>query len=184
MLFPFPWTRKHDIDEKLGTPIRDHIKFPHVKDTVQEVNMEQKTKPATEERVILSKNNVDLDNSVSKRTIAKVPKLSRKMSSGKVGIKKSDKVSGSNISRKPKANESSRKRLNENKRSISKETERSDSEENQPSLGEKLYAFWQKDSGQISSGNQVDNVANSQSVMPTKKPSDALPTLDADSERR
>ncbi|MED6209248.1 hypothetical protein PIB30_052883 [Stylosanthes scabra] len=190
---------KHDIDEELGTPIRDHIKFPNDKSNVQEANTEQKRKPATEERVMLNKSNVKLDNSVNKRTIANVPKSSAKVSklsaevpklsgnksSVPVGAKKSNKVSGSSIQRKPIDIESSKKRLCENKRSLSKETERSDCEETEPSLGVKLYAAYvQMGSGQTDLGNQDDDKANAQSVMPTKKPSSPLWTLDADSKRR
>lgn len=184
MSFPIPWTRKHEIDEELKTPIRDHIKFPEVKATVREV-INEKTKPATKETIILKKNNVDLDNSFGRRTTAKVSKLSAKMPCGKVGIKKSEKISRSNISRKPKTNEASKRYLNENKRSILKETEMSDSEENQPSLGERLYAIWQKGPQQINSSDQIDNVANNiLSVKPTKMRSSPSPVLDGDSERR
>lgn len=185
MSFSIPCTRKHEIDDELGTPIRDHIKFPNVKATIREINTEEKTKLATKERVILNKSNVELDNLLDKRTIAKVSKLSGKMSSGKVGIKKSGKISETNISKK-KANEASRRCLNENKRSISKETERSDYEENRPSLGENLYAYYfQKGSEQVNSGTQVGNVAdNSLSVKSTRNLSNASPLLDADSERR
>ncbi|XP_015941556.1 protein ENHANCED DOWNY MILDEW 2 isoform X1 [Arachis duranensis] len=182
---------KHDIDNDLGTPIRDHITFPNDKSNVQEASTEQKRKPATEERVMLNKNNVNLDNSVNKRSIADVPKLSTKVpklagkkSSGPVGIKKFNKVSGSNIQRKPIDIESSRKRLCESKRPFSKETERPDCEENEPSIGVQLYAIWEKGSGQTGLGNQVDNKASAKSVIPTRKPSSPLCTLDADSKRR
>ncbi|XP_073225073.1 protein ENHANCED DOWNY MILDEW 2 isoform X2 [Cicer arietinum] len=168
---------KHEIDDELGTPIRDHIKFPNVKGTVREINTEEKIKPSTKE-VISNKNNGNLP---IKRTSAK---LSDKMSYGKVGIKNSGKISGSNIPRK-KANEAPRRYLNENKRSVSKETERSDYEENQLSLGVQLYDLYQKGSEQVNSGNQVDNVAdNTLSIQRTKKLSSAAPQLDADSERR
>ncbi|TKY45467.1 ENHANCED DOWNY MILDEW 2 [Spatholobus suberectus] len=175
---------KHEIDDELGTPIRDHIKFPSVKATVREINTEENAKPATKEKVILNKNDIDSENLFGKRTTAKVSKLSGKMSSGKVSDKNSEKISGSNISRK-KTNEASRRCLNENKRSISKVTKKSDGVENRSSLGAKLFAFWQNGSEQINSGNQVDNVANNTlSLKPIKKLSSTLPPLDADSERR
>lgn len=132
----------------------------------------------------MNKNNVELDDLLIKRTSAEVSTSSGKMSSGTVGIKKYGKISGSNIPRK-KANEASRRSLNENKRSFLKETERSEYEKNQPSLGVQLYAFYQKGSQQINSGNRVDNVAdNTLSVKPTRKLSNTSPQLDADSERR
>lgn len=164
---------KHEIDDELGTPIRDHIKFPYVK---------QKAKPATKE--VINNNNAKLDDLHVKRTSAKLPKLSGKMSFGKVGIENPGKILGSIIPRN-KANEASRRLLNENKRPTLKEAEKSDHEENQPSLGLQLYSHYQKGSKQINSSNHVNNVAdNTLSVKRPKKLSSAPPQLDADSERR
>ncbi|KAK8468512.1 hypothetical protein PHAVU_006G049800 [Phaseolus vulgaris] len=176
---------KHEIDDELGTPIRDHIKFPNVKATVREVNTEDNAKPANKERVILNKNNIVSESLIGKKAAAKFSKLSGKMSSGKVGDKKSEKIFGSNISRK-KTNEASRRSLNESKRPlIPKETRKSEGAENKSSLGAKLFALWNNGSEQMNSGNRVDNVANnSRPVKPTKKLSSALPSLDEDSERR
>ncbi|KAG4923840.1 hypothetical protein JHK87_049380 [Glycine soja] len=175
---------EHEIDDELGTPIRDHIKFPNVKATVREIDAEENAKSATKERVILNKNNIDSKNLFGKKATAKVSKLPGKMSSGKVGDKKSEKISRSNISRK-KINEASRC-FNENKRStISKETKKSDGAENRPSLGAKLFALKQNSSEHINSGNEADDVAkNTLAVKPTKKLSSTLPALDADSKRR
>ncbi|KAK7333425.1 hypothetical protein VNO80_30197 [Phaseolus coccineus] len=173
---------KHEIDDELGTPIRDHIKFPNVKATVRE-NTEDNAKPANKERVILNKNNMVSESLIGKKDAAKFSKLSGKMSSGKVGDKKSEKIFGSNISRK-KTNEASRS-LNESKRPlIPKESRKSEGAENKSSLGAKLFAFWNNGSEQMNSGNRVDNVANnSRPVKPTKKLSSALPSLDEDAER-
>ncbi|KAK7387132.1 hypothetical protein VNO78_27659 [Psophocarpus tetragonolobus] len=176
---------KHKIDDELGTPIRDHIKFPYVKATVREINAEENTKSATKERVILNQNDIDLGKLFDKKTTSKVSKLSSKMSSEKVGDKKSEKISGSNISRK-KANEASRRCLNQNKRStISEETRKSVGADNKPSLGAKLFAYYQNGSEQINSSNQDDNVANNvPTVKPTEKLNSTFPPLDPDSERR
>nr|KYP59504.1 Histone-lysine N-methyltransferase NSD3 [Cajanus cajan] len=152
----------HEIDHELGTPVRDHIKFPNLKATVQKIkNTIERKKPASKERAILKKKNVDFDNSSSKST-AKGSKLTGKVSSDKFDGKKSNKViSASNISRKPKLKETSRKCSTENNRPISKKFERPDSEKNhnQPALGEK-YA-----------------------LKPVRKLSIELPPLDADSEK-
>ncbi|KAE9594114.1 hypothetical protein Lal_00017046 [Lupinus albus] len=167
----------HEIDDDLETPLRDHIKFPVFKAKVGEINNE-KTKPATKERVTLKKNNVDLDNSFGRRTADIVSKLSRKMSSEK-GVMKFEKISESNIPRKPKTNEASKRWSNENKMSISKGIERPVCDDKLPSLGEKLYdAFFQKDSEKINSGN--DKIANAANKMTYC----ASPALDADSEQR
>ncbi|CAI8596663.1 unnamed protein product [Vicia faba] len=164
---------KHEIDDELGTPIRDHIKFPGVK---------EKIKPATKE-VISNKNNAKLDNLLDKRTSAKSSISSGKMSSEKVEIKNFRKISGSNIPRK-KANDATRRCLSENKRSTLKETERSNYEENQTSLGVQLYDLYLKGSEQISSDNHVDIVADNTVSVKPKKLSSAPPQLDIDSERR
>ncbi|KAK7316808.1 hypothetical protein RJT34_00536 [Clitoria ternatea] len=174
---------KHEIDDDLGTPARDHIKFPNVKATVREIITEEKAKPATKERITTNKNKVDPENLFGKSATAKVSKLPvKKVSSGKVG-KMSEKISVSDVPRM-KTNEASRRCFNKNKSSSSKETERSDVEENQPSLGERLYALW-KGPEHINSDNQIDNVANNTlSVKPTKKRSSAPLPLDANSEKR
>ncbi|RDX92857.1 Protein ENHANCED DOWNY MILDEW 2, partial [Mucuna pruriens] len=176
----------HELDHELGTPIRDHIKFPNMKATVQKINCTIKQKkPATKERVILKKKNVDLDNSSCKST-AKESKLTGKLSSDKVGSKKSNKmISGSNISRKKKSKETS-KCSTENKRSISKKFEMPDCEQNpdQPTVGEELYALKNEDSERIEHDNQVDNmITKPLFVKPIRKLSTELPPLDADSEK-
>ncbi|TKY57357.1 ENHANCED DOWNY MILDEW 2 [Spatholobus suberectus] len=153
--------RNHEIDHELGTPIRDHIKFPNMKSIVQEINTTtERKKPATKERVILKKKNVNLDNSSGKST-AKGSKLTGKLSSDKVVSNKSNKmISGSNISRKPKSKEPSRRCSTDNKRSISEKFEMPDCEQNhnQPTVGEKLYALKNEGLERIEHDNQVNNV--------------------------
>lgn len=147
--------------------------------------MEEETKSSTQERVVSNKDNVDLDDSFCQKN---TPKVSEKLSSGKVGIKRKSEniISGSNISKKWKANDAPGKKLNEKKKSISKETEKLDVEESQSSLGEKLNAFMTKGSERSELGKHDGNVANKTlPVKPTKKElSSTLPQLDADSERR
>ncbi|XP_061346286.1 protein ENHANCED DOWNY MILDEW 2-like, partial [Gastrolobium bilobum] len=76
----------HEIDDELGTPKRDHLKFPNVKGTYPEINAaDERTKPADKGRVILKKNNVGKD---------KGPNLIGRLSSGELSKKK-----------KPKSNE-------------------------------------------------------------------------------
>ncbi|KAL2316699.1 hypothetical protein Fmac_030575 [Flemingia macrophylla] len=113
--------RNHEIDPELGTPVRDHMRFPNLKSTAEKTNNTiERTRPASKERVILKKKKVVLDNSSGKST-AKGSKLTGKLFSDKVGCKKSNKlISKSNISRNPKSKETSRSWSTENKRSISK----------------------------------------------------------------
>ncbi|KAK7320338.1 hypothetical protein VNO77_29736 [Canavalia gladiata] len=178
----------HEIDLELGTPVRDHIKFPSMKATVQEINStaEQK-KPATKERVILKKKNIGLDNSSGKST-AKGSKLTTKLSSKKVGSKKQSNnvISGSKTSKKPKSNETSKRFSAENKRSISEKFGMPDPEEkhNQHPMAEKLYALKNEGSEQIKHDIPVNNVINKPlHAKPIRKLSTALPPLDADSEK-
>ncbi|CAL0307371.1 unnamed protein product [Lupinus luteus] len=123
----------HEIDDELGTPIRDHIKFPNFKVIAGEINTaKEKMKHPTIDRVISNKNNADLDNSSDKST-AKGSKVSGKLSPGKVGSKKSENViSSPDISRKPKSKETARKCSLENKRSISEKYKMRNSKEDQP----------------------------------------------------
>ncbi|MED6208273.1 hypothetical protein PIB30_043554 [Stylosanthes scabra] len=93
----------HEIDEKLGTPLRDHIKFPNEKDTVQEISVSNgKMKPATKEGIRSNKKKGDVDLPVES-----TPKGSDdSLSTVKVGSKNNSKKmsSGSNIAKQPKAN--------------------------------------------------------------------------------
>ncbi|KAL2316694.1 hypothetical protein Fmac_030570 [Flemingia macrophylla] len=152
----------HEIDPELGTPVRDHIRFPNLKSTAQKSNNTiERKRPASEERVILKKKKVDLDNSSGKST-AKGSKLTGKLSSDKVGCKKSNKlISGSNISRKPKSKETSRRWSTENKRSIS----------------------MNKGSERIDHDYQANNVNKPLILKPVRKLSVELPSLDVDSEK-
>ncbi|XP_019435650.1 PREDICTED: protein ENHANCED DOWNY MILDEW 2-like isoform X2 [Lupinus angustifolius] len=148
----------HEIDDELGTPIRDHIKFPNLKVIAREINTaKEKMKHPAIDRVISKKNNVDLDNSSDKST----SKVTGKLSPAKVGSKKSENIiSSSDISRKPKSKETSKRCSFENKRSISEKYKMPNNEEDQP-----LCALINKDFMGI-------------------KPDIQGPLLDADSERR
>ncbi|KAK7385995.1 hypothetical protein VNO78_32013 [Psophocarpus tetragonolobus] len=177
----------HEIDHELGTPIRDHIKFPRMKATAKKITTAiERKKSGTKEGVILKKKHVDLDSSCGKST-AKGYKLNRKLSSDKVGSKKSNKmISGSNIPIKLKSKETSRF-LAENKGPIPKKFEMTHSEQNynQAAVGEKLYdGIKNEGSERVKHDNQVNNViTKSLFVKPIKSLSVELPPLDADSEQ-
>ncbi|XP_061338151.1 protein ENHANCED DOWNY MILDEW 2-like [Gastrolobium bilobum] len=73
----------HEIADELGTPKRDHLKFPNVKGTVPEINgADERTKPADKGRVILKENNVGKD---------KGPNLIGRLSSGELSKKNKSK---------------------------------------------------------------------------------------------
>ena len=191
-------TRKHEIDGELGTPIRDHVKFPGVKTTFEKkkVMVEENKKQASDslrnkEKDLFKKKNLASDDSFRGRTVVKVARQNQKSSSAvKVGnTKNSDKViSGSDISRKVKVNNASRKLLNENAKSISMEVDKSSTaDENKHSLGYRLFDLM-KSNGKVKPRKQdmLNGEANkTMTVKPaTKKLSSPLPSLDADSERR
>ncbi|XP_075669468.1 protein ENHANCED DOWNY MILDEW 2 [Castanea sativa] len=189
---------KHEIDEELGTPIRDHVKFPGVKTTFEKkkVTVEENKKQASDslrnkEKDLFKKKNLALDDSFRGRTVVKVARQNQKsFSAVKVGnTKNSDKViSGSDISRKVKVNNASRKLLNENAKSISMEVDKpSTADENKHSLGYRLFDLM-KSNGKVKPRKQdmlKGEENKTMTVRPaTKKLSSSLPSLDADSERR
>nr|XP_027187834.1 protein ENHANCED DOWNY MILDEW 2-like isoform X1 [Cicer arietinum]XP_027187835.1 protein ENHANCED DOWNY MILDEW 2-like isoform X1 [Cicer arietinum]XP_027187836.1 protein ENHANCED DOWNY MILDEW 2-like isoform X1 [Cicer arietinum] len=111
----------HEINDKLGTPVRDHIKFPNTRATVREINTSNKRiKHATKEGDTL-KNNVSFVKSSGKGS-AKGSKVTGELPSSKIDSKKSsEKInSGSDISRTPISKEIPSSRLTENKNSVSK----------------------------------------------------------------
>jgi len=185
-------TRKHEIDEDLKTPIRDHIKFPGVKTTVEKkkATMEEKKKQASgsfgnKEKDLSKKKNLALDDSFRRRIAMKVAKKNQKPSSlVKAGNTKIEKLlCQSDILWKVKLNDGSRKLLNENGKSVSMENE------NKSTLGDKLYQYdLMKRSGQVKSTKQdiPDGKVNRTLAVKaaTKKIGSALPPLDANTERR
>lgn len=180
-------TRKHEIDEELKTPIRDHIKFPGVKTTVEKkkATMEEKRRQSSgsignKEKDLSKKKNLASDNS-SRRRIDIARKNQKPSSLVKVGNTKSEKLlCQSDISRKVKVNDGSRKLLNENGKSVSME------DENKPT-GARSYNFM-KGSGQVKSTKQDTHYGKVNTTLAvkaaTKKLGNALPSLDADTERR
>ncbi|KAE8125454.1 hypothetical protein FH972_020260 [Carpinus fangiana] len=181
---------KHEIDEELKTPIRDHIKFPGVKTAVEKkkATMEEKKRQASasignKEKDLSKKKNLALDNSSWRRIDVKVARKNQKPSLlVKVGNTKSEKLlCQSDISRKVKVNDGSRKLLNDNGKSVAME------DENKPTRGAGSYNFT-KGSGQVKYTKQdayYGKVISTLAVKAaTKKLGDALPSLDADTERR
>lgn len=185
-------TRKHEIDGELGTPVRDHIKFPGIvtavekkKETMEETKKKASDFVGNKVRDFSKKKNLAIENLSPRRNALKTAKQNLKLSSSKNSKKI---VSVSDISRKGNVNASSRKLLRGNARSVSIEVDRSSTaDENKPSLGNRLYDFM-KGSGQVKPIKQDTHdakVSKSEAVkLSTKKLSSAAPSLDADRERR
>uniref|UniRef100_A0A6N2M712 Zinc finger PHD-type domain-containing protein n=1 Tax=Salix viminalis TaxID=40686 RepID=A0A6N2M712_SALVM len=171
---------KHNIIEGIGTPVRDHIRFPDVgeKKSAAEAQKRRQTseRPANVEEGLSKKRRLTSEESYSGtfRT-----KASKEMSSSAkiIKITASEKISSeSNSLRKMRMNNPSRKTVRENTKSGSSEVERSTTaNENKTSLGDKLYASMTNDSGNAKL--RKPDVFGSELDI-------SLPSLDADTERR
>lgn len=135
---------KHDIIEDIGTPVRDHIRFPDVgeKNTAAKAQKRKTSElPANEEESLSNKKRLTSEESFSGtfRT-----KASKEMSSSAKIVKitnDSEQISSeSNSLGKMRMNNSSRKSSRDNTKSASSEVERSTTANvNKTSLGDKLY---------------------------------------------
>ncbi|KAF9666494.1 hypothetical protein SADUNF_Sadunf16G0235000 [Salix dunnii] len=171
---------KHNIVKGIGTPVRDHIRFPNVgeKKSATEAQKRRQTSecPANVEEGLSKKRRLTSEESFSEtfRTEA-----SKEMSSSAkiIKITASEKISSeSNSLRKMNMNNPSRKTVRENTNSASSEVERSiTTNVNKTSLGDKLYAFMTNNSGKAKLRKQ--DVFGSELDM-------SLPSLDADTQRR
>lgn len=186
MVVPILLYRKHEIDEELGTPIRNHVKFPGMgeqkrtfgnkKFNIGEKRQKQTSEFLGDRKKIDSKTRVlPSEESHQGRTTYAASKQSKKSTSAlKVGGKKNTgKLSfGSSTSKKVKGNDASRKEQN------------SPMTEENKSLGNRLFelANLEKPGKQYISDGELNKAAV---VNPaTKKLSSDLPPLDADRERR
>ncbi|XP_028758489.1 protein ENHANCED DOWNY MILDEW 2 isoform X2 [Neltuma alba] len=181
---------KHEIDEELGTPIRDHIRFPKIKHAVQEIDssLEEETKPSIEDRVLPNKNNADRDDSTCKQVSAKVLKLTEK-SAKKVSYKEGSEhiIYGPNILRKRKASDVEGRHINGKRKSIPTEGKILKGKESQFSSGRRLRnACMTKSFKKIEHEEHgADGANKSLHSKPTnKEPSNTLLQLDSDRERR
>ncbi|KAF4349475.1 hypothetical protein G4B88_015908, partial [Cannabis sativa] len=171
---------KHEIDEDLGTPVRNHVKFPGVEEqkstfrkkstSIGEKRQKQTAELLTDRKK--TKTRVPpLEKSHEGRTTHAESKQSKKsFSAVKVGGKNTGKLPvGSSIYKKVKVNDASREEMN------------SPMAEENNSLGDKLYT-----SGSVKSRKRdTSDVDKAAIVNPaTKRSSSDLPPLDADREKR
>ncbi|KAG2682420.1 hypothetical protein I3760_11G190500 [Carya illinoinensis] len=184
---------KHEIDNELRTPVRDHIKFPGVMTITEKrkVTVKEKKKSSGYKDKDLSKTEkLALDDSC-RETALQVAKQNQKSSSlAKLGNAKNSKkvVSISDISRKGKVNDSARKLPKENANLVLTGLDRSSAtDENKYSLGDRLFDLMKR-SGQLKPTKQdaLDgNINKSVAVKPHKKKLKSAPSsLDANTERR
>lgn len=150
------WSRKHELDEELGTPERDHVQFPKIKRAVEMID------------------------STCKQTNLKVSKLTQKVVSSKQEY--GHIVSRSNVSRKRKANYAVGRNSPERRKSIFKGSRTFNGKESQIPSGQRTRDAMIKSSKKIESGEHATNGANkSLSLNSTLR---NISHLDSDAERR
>lgn len=169
---------KHEIDEELGTPHRNHIKFPGVQEKkstlakkkvgTEETRQKQGSESLGDRKKIESKARVFPSEGVCQgKTASAAHKQSRLSSALKVGGKQTASAgklsSGSSISKKAKVNDATKK-----------ETKSPVAEEVKASLGDRLYEHMFEKSEPAKLERQDT----------AKGLSSGLPPLDADSETR
>ncbi|KAK4278388.1 hypothetical protein QN277_016241 [Acacia crassicarpa] len=160
---------KHELDEELGTPIRDHVRFPKIKRAVQEIgsSFEEETKASIQDRSCLTE------------------KCSFKKASSKKGFEHS--IPGPNVSRKRKSNDVLGRNLNEKKKSIPEKRKILDGQESQVLLGQRQCdASMTKSFKKIEFGVHEGNKANKSLAFKhtNKELNSTLPQPDFDTERR
>lgn len=176
---------KHEIDDELGTPIRNHIRFPNIG--------EKKKRPASEllpskEKVGSRERKLASEDASGKRVAVKPQKgIDRVSSSIKQGdsLKKREGIlSGPESSKKQKVTSSSGKLLN---KSSSLKSNKFTVDESKGSLGDQLYTYYNKGSESFKSrkgDTAVSEPEQNQTVKTVAKDTSSLVPLDADSKRR
>ncbi|XP_048134877.1 protein ENHANCED DOWNY MILDEW 2-like [Rhodamnia argentea] len=182
---------KHDIDEEIETPVRNHIKFPTIGANRDAVELKRK-RPALELLSAggkgLKKKPVALEDS-SKRASEQQWLGKEKSPFAKKKGEKDKKVKlsvGQDIAKTVKATNASKKFHKDTAKPRSLKPSTSFTTREHTSLGERLYTFMTKPSEQIRPGKQVvPDSEEKRAVQPAfEKSDDSLPTLDADTERR
>ncbi|KAI3408058.1 uncharacterized protein J3R85_020491 [Psidium guajava] len=184
---------KHDIDEDIGTPVRNHIKFPTITSRANGAAVGEKRKRPVLGSLSprgkgLKKKPVVLEDS-SKSASEKQSLGKGKSPFTKKEGEKDKKVrvsSGQDIAKKAEAKVASKKFHKDTTKSRSLKPSTSFNMREHTSLGERSYSFTMKASEQITPGEPVvTDSEGRRAVQPaSKKSDDSLHELDADTERR
>ncbi|CAK9168592.1 unnamed protein product, partial [Ilex paraguariensis] len=176
---------KHEIDDELVTPMRNHIKFPW---NAQREKNQASELQSSREKVAPKRRSLVLEEDFRKRTVVKTQKGFEKLSSA---IKQGDSLKeskgilyGSNSLWRHKVMDTSRKTLN--KTSLVK-VNKSNTAESRTSLGKRLYDLNSKDfeAGKSRKDGITDSVLEqTQTVNLLAKEASRSPPLDADAKRR
>lgn len=169
------FTREHEIDEDLATPLRDHIKFPIVAKKKQPSELLSK-----KEKVLIRKRNLEVGNASSKKTYMKqtvdVDKLSGGAKQGVPLRKGAGKFTGVNCSKKSRVVDLPRKPLSKTSSVVT-----SIQEKRKPPLGIGLYNLIKTPEDDAAAAGEHGRTRTVKSVA---SKASSLPPLDADSERR
>lgn len=180
-------TRKHEIDEELGTPVRNHIKFPHVEEKKKAMILKKK-KPTPElsssvEKKVAEKNSTASNEHLSRTSADQKERLSS-LANKSIKSKKVNASAQQEILKKAKmANVSEQSQRNSKKVGSLAAGKSSTAKKRHVSLGEMLYSLCTEDS----ETEQVQPVKEDKplaSEAPSNKFDNSLLKLDADSERR
>ncbi|KAL9441710.1 hypothetical protein AB3S75_020248 [Citrus x aurantiifolia] len=186
---------KHEIDDEIGTPIRDHIISPGIEENKTIIDRPRK------------KQSLALPSGKQKVASTKSSLTSKAPPQGKFGVKALKRVPsnagqgetmeiserllvGSDSSRRAKATDVSRKSFKGNVKSVSVQVDRSSSvDSKKTSLGERLYAAFVTEGTEQTKFGKQDNSDRENSRTVTVKPLrkkliSELPSLDEDSKRR
>lgn len=168
MTYPNKFFRKHEIDEELATPSRDHIKFP---------GGHRREKETSEQLRKFKGMSAEVTN--GERVMAKKSETVEKLSKAvKVDIsRKRERLSPPDSSKRQKVIDASRKSLN---KTSSAKLNKATKSEGKTSLGDKLYALMSRESQPGESGE----AGKTKIVKSDKKEMNSSQTLDAASKSR
>ncbi|XP_030520622.2 protein ENHANCED DOWNY MILDEW 2-like isoform X2 [Rhodamnia argentea] len=184
---------KHDIDEEIGTPVRNHIKFPSTTIRANRAAVGEKRK-----RPVLGSLSTG-GKGLKKKRVASEDSSKRASENQSLGKGKSpftkkegekDKKvrvsSGQEIAKKVKVTDASKKFHKDTAKSRPLEPSTSFTMREHTSLGERLYSFTTEASEQTKTGEPVgpDSEERRAVELASTKSDDSLHPLDADTERR
>ncbi|KAE8734933.1 putative Acyltransferase [Hibiscus syriacus] len=176
---------KHEIDDELGTPKRDHIKFPFDETTKRKASDVLKS----HEKVGFKKRSLASEDTSLGRTAMKAAKQSSVVKAGEARKKSEEVTPGKITLKKVKSTGPSKKPSRQISKPVPMDMGKSSSSGgHKSSLGDRLFAFMTRESEQVKPGRQdtlkggLNKAAMDNSTAKSK--SSEMPSLDADSEKR
>lgn len=170
------FTREHEIDEELATPLRNHIKFPNVRKQASEL-------VSSKEKVPMKKKDLVVGDDSRKRIVKPTIGRDKVCSAAKQGVplrKGVGKVTEVASSRKTKVKDLSRKPLSKTSSMV-----KSTQNKRKPSLGLSLFSLMnpgpEPSEDNAAADGEHDQISTVKSVA---SEASGLPPLEADSESR